>query len=219
MYFFVLVTLRLMGKREIGKLSVFDLVVSIMMAEIAVVVIEDPKLSLWRGVLPIGILMVTQIVLSYLSLKSKKVRELVEGKPALLIANGKILDEEMKKQRYSIDDLLTQLRDKNISAVSDVEFAILESSGKLSVFPKPAKQPVSKEDLDISGQDYHGLPVPVIEDGRIMSDNLHKINKDEKWLKKQIEKQGYDNVQDVYFASLDHTGKFFVDPKDKGRQD
>jgi len=206
-----------MGKREIGKLSVFDLVVSIMMAEIAVFVIEDPDLALSRAILPIIILMITQIILSYITLKSKKIRELVEGKPTVLIANGKILDEEMRKQRYTVDDLLTQLRDKNINNIADVEFAILETSGKLSVFPKPEHQPVSKKDLNLTGQgkDYYGLPVPLIADGRVMSKNLKKIKKDERWLQQEMVKQGYPKIEDVYFASVDHTGSFFIDPKDK----
>lgn len=214
MYFFVLVTLRLMGKREIGKLSIFDLVVSIMMAEIAVFVIEDPKISLIRGIVPIIALMLTQIMLSYITLKSKKVRELVEGEPSVLIADGKIRDEEMKKQRYTIDDLLTQLREKNINNIADVEFAVLETSGKLSVFSKPKRLPVTKEDMKINGQEYHGLPLPVVADGRIMSKNIQKINKDQKWLEEELAKHGYKDIRKVYFASIDHKGEFYIDPKD-----
>lgn len=214
-YFFVLIVLRLMGKREIGKLSVFDLVVSIMMAELAIVVIENPEISMLRGILPIIVLMLTQIILSYVTLKSKKIRDLVEGSPAVLIANGKIRDGEMRKQRYTVDDLLVQLREKNISNVSDVEFAILETSGKLSVFPKPSQLPATKEDLNIQGQDYYGLPITVISDGRTMSQNLKKINKDDQWLKKEIAKHGYNQIEEVYFASIDHTGKMFIDPKDR----
>lgn len=214
-YFFVLIVLRLMGKREIGKLSVFDLVVSIMMAELAIVVIENPEISMLRGILPIIVLMLTQIILSYVTLKSKKIRDLVEGSPAVLIANGEIRDDEMRRQRYTVDDLLVQLREKNISNVSDVEFAILETSGKLSVFPKPSQLPATKEDLNIQGQDYYGLPITVISDGRTMSQNLKKINKDDQWLKKEIVKHGYGKIEEVYFASIDHTGKMFIDPKDR----
>lgn len=215
MYFFVLITLRLMGKREIGKLSLFDLVVSIMIAEIAIFIIEDPKMSIIRGILPILALVITQIGLSYLTLKSKKIRELVEGKPSILIANGRIRDNEMAKQRYTIDDLLTQLREKNIGNIADVEFAILETSGKLSVFPKPANSPETKEeDLNISGQDYYFLPVPLIADGRVMSKNLHKINKDRIWLKNKLSEYGHNNIEDIYFASVDHKGEFYIDPKD-----
>jgi len=217
MYFFVLVSLRLMGKREIGKLSVFDLVVSIMMAEIAVMVIEDTKIPIMNGIVPILALMLTQIILSYIALKSKKVRDLVEGKPALLIEDGLIKEGEMKKQRYTIDDLLLQLREKNINNVADVEFAILETSGKLSVFPKPEQLPVTKGDLNIKGEKYLGLPVPLIADGRILSKNLTKVKKDQKWLEKKLAKKGY-KITDVYFASLDHKGELFLDPQDNIEQ-
>lgn len=214
MYFFVLIVLRLMGKREIGKLSIFDLVVSIMMAEIAVFVIEDQEAPLSKAIVPILTLMITQIVISYISLNSKKIRELVEGKPTVLIEKGKIKDNEMKKQRYTIDDLLTQLREKNINNLADVEFAILETSGKLSVFPKPAQLPVTKQDLKIKGGNYNGLPIPLVADGRIMSKNLKRINKNEEWLERQLSSHGYNNVRKVYFASLDDNGSFFIDPKD-----
>ena len=215
MYFIVLVVLRLMGKREIGKLSIFDLVVSIMMAEIAVMVIEDTKIPLSKGIVPIITLMLTQIILSYITLKSKKVRDLVEGQPAVLIANGKIRDTEMAKQRYTVDDLITQLREKNISRIADVEFAILETSGKLSIFPKPAQLPATKEDLEIKDRDYGGIPMPIIEDGRILSSSLQKINKDEKWLIKKIKEHGIHDVHQIFFASVDNKGEFFIDLKDK----
>ena len=215
MYFIVLVVLRLMGKREIGKLSIFDLVVSIMMAEIAVMVIEDTKIPLIKGIVPIITLMLTQIILSYITLKSKKIRDIVEGQPAVLIANGKLRDNEMAKQRYTVDDLITQLREKNINRIADVEFAILETSGKLSVFPKPAQLPATKEDLEIKDRDYGGIPMPIIEDGRILSSSLQKINKDEKWLIKKIKEHGIHDVHQIFFASVDNKGEFFIDLKDK----
>jgi len=213
MYFLVLVALRLMGKREIGKLSIFDLVVSVMMADIGIFIIEDPDMEISRAIVPILTLMLTQIMLSYITLKSKKIRELVEGEPALLISNGKINDEEMRKQRYTIDDLVTQLREKNIANVADVEFAILETSGKLSVFPKPSELPVTKGDLGID-EIYSSLPLPLVADGRVMSKNLKKIDKDNNWLNNQILMHGYNNVKEIYFASIDHKGNFYIDPKD-----
>lgn len=214
-YFSVLIVLRLMGKREIGKLSIFDLVVSIMMADLAVLTIEDENISVIRGMTPILVLMITQISLSYITLKNKKIRELVEGRPVILIKNGKIIDKEMDKQRYSIDDLLTQVREKGINSLDEVDMAILETSGKLSVFPKSSKLPVTKEDLNIVTNEYNGIPIPLVADGRTLSRNLRNIKKDELWLNKQLSKRGYKNINDVYYASIDATGKFFVDPKDR----
>lgn len=136
LYAVILLIFRLMGKREIGELSILDLVVYIMIAELAVVAIETPDSEILKNVLPMLLLMVVQIVLAILSLKSKTFRDVVDGKPTIIINKGKIDENAMRKQRYNFDDLLLQLREKDISKISDVEFAILESSGTLSVFEK-----------------------------------------------------------------------------------
>ncbi len=139
-YLIVLLVMRFMGKREIGKLSVFDLVISVMIAEIAVIVIEDTDRPLTDGLLPMALLMVIQIGLAYVSLKSRKLRLWFDGKPTVIIEQGKLNSEAMRKQRYNLDDLMVQLRENQIPTVADVEFAILETSGKLSVIPKEKQQ-------------------------------------------------------------------------------
>jgi uncharacterized membrane protein YcaP (DUF421 family) len=136
LYAVILLIFRLMGKREIGELSILDLVVYIMIAELAVVAIETPDSNILKNVLPMLLLMVVQIVLAILSLKSKTFRDVVDGKPTIIINKGKIDENAMRKQRYNFDDLLLQLREKDIAKISDVEFAILESSGTLSVFER-----------------------------------------------------------------------------------
>ncbi|WP_442951157.1 DUF421 domain-containing protein [Paenibacillus sp. 481] len=134
MYFTVFVVLRLMGKREIGKLSIFDLVISIMIAEIAVFVIDETDRPLWEGFVPIAVLVVIQISLAHLTLKSRKLRHLFDGGPSIIIANGHLNRDEMRKQRYNLDDLMLQLREQGIENPGDVQYAILESTGKLTVF-------------------------------------------------------------------------------------
>ena len=138
-YFVVFLMLRIMGKREIGKLSLFDLVISIMIAEIAVFVLEDAKKPLMVWILPMGTLVLIQVVIAYITLKSRTIRVLFDGKPSVLINKGMIDREEMKKHRYNLDDLMLQLRQNKIMNVADVEFAILEPSGKLSVVEKRQK--------------------------------------------------------------------------------
>ncbi|MGU3472989.1 DUF421 domain-containing protein [Paenibacillus sp. D51F] len=135
-YFVVFLIMRLMGKREIGKLSVFDLVISFMIAEIAVLVIEDTKKPLIEGIVPMAVLMIIQVLIAYIGMKNRKLRLLFDGKPSVIIADGKLNQKEMKKQRYNLDDLMLQLRENQVARVADVEFAILETSGKLSVIPK-----------------------------------------------------------------------------------
>ena len=216
-YFFVLVALRVMGKREIGKLSIFDLVVSIMIAEISAVSLQDTKLPIWHGAFVIVMLVLLQIGVAFLSLKSRRMHDLIEGKATVLIAKGKINDSEMKRTRYSMNDLLMQLREKNISRVADVEFAILETSGKLSVFPKAEKQPVTPSDLSVVTSPLE-MATSLIVDGQIDYDKLTAIQKSPRWLLEQLTMLGYHSPQEVFYAGWD--GKtLHVDRLDNKSQD
>ncbi len=197
LYFIILIIFRLMGKREIGELSILDLVVFIMLAEIAVIGIENTKDPLFHTVLPMLVLLIIQLSLAYISLKSERIRHLIDGKPTIIIHRGKIDEKAMAKQRYNYDDLLMQLREKDIQHLSDVEFAILEPSGKLSVFQKEGK----------SNSDFTW---PIILDGEIQQDGLHKIDKDEHWLKKELRDRGYMDVSDISFCSFEK-GTFHID--------
>ncbi|MBE3596830.1 MAG: DUF421 domain-containing protein [Hydrogenibacillus sp.] len=214
MYAFILVILRIMGKREIGKLSVFDLVVSIIIAEIAALTIDDTKMPLYKGLAPIGLLAAVQIAFSYASMKSRRFRELVDGKPSLVIEKGKIRDEEMRRHRYNIDDLLMQLREKDIADVGEVEFAYLEPTGKLSVIKKRSKRPVTNEDLGRNVPE-DGLLLPLIVDGAVIQDNLARLGKNEWWLKQQLHRFGSTDFSRVVFAGADETGRFYVDYRDE----
>ncbi|MBO2533459.1 MAG: hypothetical protein CW342_11340 [Thermoactinomycetaceae bacterium] len=216
-YFFVLIVMRLMGKREIGKLSVFDLVVSIMIADLAVISIENGDRPLVHGILPIATLMVTQIGLSYLSLKNRTIRHLVDGKPAVLIKNGRIQVREMARNRYNLDDLMAQLREKGIDNVADVEFAILETSGKLSVFPKEGKKPVSKEDLfPLQSAKPSPMPVFLIVEGRVVEEGLKQIGRDRLWLEQEVRRRGHRGVEEIFLATIDSRGRLHLDGRDDG---
>ncbi|KEO82244.1 membrane protein [Tumebacillus flagellatus] len=212
-YFVILASMRLMGKREIGQLSVFDLVVSVMIAEVAAMTLESEKMPIMRGVVIVALLVVLQISMSWLTLKSVTLRSIVEGKPTLLIANGKIRDDEMRRTRYSLSDLMTQLREKDIATVSDVEFAILETTGKLSVFPKAEKRPVTPEDLGLTVP-RTGLPLPLIVDGTVMDGNLEKIGQTRFWLKNELQKYGHSEFRKIFYCSIDNQGSLFIDPKE-----
>ncbi|GFN33599.1 DUF421 domain-containing protein [Paenibacillus xylaniclasticus] len=135
-YLVVFLVMRFMGKREIGKMSVLDLIISFMIAEIAVIVIEDTSRSMWHGVFPMALLMVIQIIISFIAMKNRKIRLLFDGKPSIIVQNGKLNRSVMRKGRYNLDDLMLQLRENGVSTVGDVDFAILETSGKLSVIKK-----------------------------------------------------------------------------------
>ncbi|MBP2240553.1 uncharacterized membrane protein YcaP (DUF421 family) [Cytobacillus eiseniae] len=201
LYIIIMVIFRTMGKKELGQLSTVDLVVSIMIAEMAALAIEDPKSKLFTNILPMLILMVIQMSFSFATLKSKKLRDLVDGKPSIIINNGQIDEEVMKKHRYNFDDLLLQLRGKDIRNISDVEFAILETTGELSVIKKEKKK---------KGK----MTVPLILDGIIQEANLIAINETNFWLRQQLRKRGYTDIQNISFCSFEN-GQFYIDLKDE----
>lgn len=215
-YLTVFAVMRIMGKREIGKLSVFDLVISIMIAEIAVFVIEDVKRPMLDGLVPMITLVVIQMTLAFISLKSRKVRTWIDGTPSVLIEKGQINRKEMEKQRYNLDDLLLQLRENKIANIADVEFAILEPSGKLTALTKQHLGPSSPSKTkagDMPNIRYEGLPLPLIMDGKVQDDNLQKLGKTRFWLKNQIQTKGAKDFRDVFFCSIDHRGHIFLDKK------
>lgn len=201
-----------MGKREIGKLSVFDLVVSIMIAEVAAVSLDMDE-PMMRGLTIVALFVGMQILVAYLSLRSHRLRQLVEGRPTYIIKDGKINDKEMRNTRYTMSDLLTQLREKNIASVSDVEVALLETTGKLSVFPKEGKLPVTREDLGIEVGKF-SLPTALIVDGKLMDKNLQQINKDKQWLEEEIRNYGYQRPEEIFFCSIDYKGKLYFDERE-----
>ncbi|CAM3937323.1 UPF0702 transmembrane protein YrbG [Mesobacillus thioparans] len=204
LYLLILVIFRLMGKREIGELSILDLVVYIMIAEMASLAIENTKDPLINTLLPISILVIIQITLAILSLKSKKFRDLVDGKPTIIINNGKIDEKAMRSQRYNFDDLLLQLREKDVGDIADVEYAILEPSGTLSIFQKNQG----------NQQDNSSLSLPLIIDGEVQEDNLDMIDKSKSWMLEKLRKKGYEDPGDISFCSYQN-GKFYIDVKDK----
>lgn len=195
MYFFIILVYRIMGKKEVGQLSIVDLIVSILIAELVAIAIEG-KSNILIAVVPISILVIVQIVISYISLKSVKIRYLIDGKPTIIIKNGKLNFTEMSKIRYSLDDLITQLRLQGIKSVERVKYAILENNGSLSVF--------------LDDNDY---PMPIILDGVIDYQVLKDINKDYKWINNILEKNGLE-LKNVFYAFYAGKKVFIIERKD-----
>lgn len=195
-YLLIVLIFRLMGKREIGELGIIDLVVFIMIADIAVIAIERYNESFFKPMLPIGILVLIQIIFSHLSVKSRNFRKLVDGEPSIIIKDGKILEKQMKKQRYNFDDLLMQLRENNIRFISDVEFAILEPTGKLSVIKKEKNKT--------------GYTVGLIIDGELQEEKLSELNLNKEWLYDELNKRGIKNLKEISFCSYEN-GKLYID--------
>lgn len=182
LYFIIVISYRIMGKKEVGELSIIDLIVTILVAELAAICIEESKRSIFVSIIPILELVIIQIFLSYISIKNNKIRNFLDGKPSVIIKAGKVCFEQMTKLRYSLDDLISQLREKGIKSIEEVDYAILENSGTLSVFQKT--------------KDY---PMPIILDGVIDFEVLKEIKKDKLWIYKLLEKQNL-SLEDVFYA-------------------
>lgn len=217
--------LRIMGKREIGKLSLFDLVISIMIAEIAVFILEDPTKSVVDGLVPMFTLVAIQLILAYASLKNVTVRRWFDGSPSFMIEKGKINREEMRKHRYNLSDLLLQLRQSNVMSVAEVDYAILETTGKLTVVKKddphgkPRGRPKDQRKRTVGDQTiktnvrYTGIPLPLVMDGHVLDENLKRIGMTRFWLREQIAKRGAADEKDVFLCMIDQKGNLYVELK------
>ena len=194
-YIFIVFAYRLMGKREVGQLGIIDLIVSVLIAELVAISLDNTEMSIFMTIIPIILLVLCQIGMAFLSLNRKEIREVFEGKPSVIINNGKIQIKEMIKQRYNLDDLLTQLREKGIRSIDEVDYAILETSGKLSVFEKG------------NNKNY---PLPVILDGEIDYETLAQIKKDEQWLDKVLKERNL-VLDNVFYAFYKDKNLFIIE--------
>lgn len=210
----VVIGLKLMGKRQVGQLQPYELVIVILLSALAAIPMGNTGVPLLSGLFPIFTLIVAQVAISYLSLKSERAREIICGTPSVLIENGKIIEKELVRLRYNINDLLEQLRAKNMPNIADVEFAILETSGQLSVIPKSQRRPIVPEDMNLPTK-YEGLPVTLIVDGYLFRKNLGRINLSEEWLRSKLQEFGVMSFKEILFAHLDTEGKLLYQVKSK----
>ena len=213
LYLLVLITMRLMGKREIGQLQPFELAISIMIADLASVPMADIGIPLLSGIVPILGLLTLHLLISFINIKSIKAREIICGKPSILIANGRINEKALKKERFTINELEERLRGFSIPNIMDVEYAILETSGQITVIPKPGKRNTTPEDFNIMPID-EGLPYDLIIDGMVMNDNLKKIGKNVEWLNDEVKKYNA-KPKDVLIMTINNKGKVYCQLKDK----
>ena len=190
-----------MGKREIGQLGVVDLIISILIAELVAISIENFNDSILNAIIPILILVLIEILLAFLSIKFKSIRVFFDGKPSIIIKNGKINYQEMVKQRYSLDDLLLQLRQNSIKSIEDIEYAFLEHNGKLSIFPYNCLH---------TNTNY---PMPLIIDGKVQEETLININRNHNWLH-QVLTNNKLKISDVFYAFYKRKKLFIVKKSD-----
>lgn len=198
-YFFILLLYRIMGKREVGQLGIIDLIVSILIADLAVISIENYDKSMLYTLIPISILAILQLILAFVSLKMPKIRNFLDGNPSVIIKDGKINYKEMVKQKYNLDDLLIQIRDKGYRSIEEIEYAILENNGTLSVFN------YAKEKAP--------LPLPLILDSNIQTDTLKHLKKNEKWVYALLQKKNI-NINEVFYAFYKDKNIFIIKNSD-----
>ena len=213
LYIIVLIVTRLMGKREIGQMQPFEFVIALMIANLATIPMSAVGISIFEGIIPILGLLTIHLIITLFNMKSLKFRCIVCGKPAILVRKGKIDEDALEKERFTVNELEVRLREKDVFNLADVEYVILETNGEITVILKPEKRVVTVEDLEIENK-YTGIPYNLVLDGQVMYDNLNILGKDYEWLEKQLKKFKI-RPENALIVTLDGKGKIFCQEKSK----
>ena len=217
LYLLLMVGLRLMGKRQIGELEPSELVLTLIISDLAAVPMQDFGIPLVNGVFPIVILLCLSMVLSFINLKSVRFRAILCGKPAIIIQNGRLVQQAMNKTRLTIDELYEQLRGQGITDLKSVKYAILETNGKISALLYTSESPVTPKVLGTQVKDDTLLPILLINDGRVMTDNLRASGRDMAWLDGQLKVRGLSSPREVFFLTVDESGRVEFAKKEASR--
>ena len=203
LYILIMVGLRLLGKRQIGELEPSELVLTMMLSDLATVPMQDFGIPLLSGIIPICTLLALSLLMSQLSLQSLRFRDMVCGKPSVLIREGVIQQQAMRQNRYTLDELLEELREQGYGDLQEVKYAILENSGQLSILPWAKYAPVTAEQLGLEVREEGSLPTVLINDGQVLTKKLQQLGKDTAWLTKVLSEQGFSSPRDVFLLSVD----------------
>lgn len=217
LYFLIIVGLRLTGKRQIGQLEPIELVLTMTLSDLASVPMQDFGIPLLSGVIPIVTLLALSTLLSWCSMRNIRFRSLACGEPAIVICNGKLQQDIMQQNRLTLDEILEELRIQGISDITTVKYAVLETSGQLSVLLYAAEQPATPQQLGVSVEDDVTLPTVLINDGRLLAKNLKKVGLNDKWLFKQLEEKHITRTQDVFFMTVDENRQVVLVEKEKSK--
>ncbi len=212
-YTALILAIRLMGKRQIGQMEPSEFVVAMLVADLAAIPMQNNGIPLVNGLVPILTVMGLELILSHLSLKSIRLRKLLCGKPVILIDNGKIIQENLRRTQVTLDELSGHLREKDVLDIQTVQFAILETNGNLSVFPYPAEQPASARDAGVKASRQY-LPITVVSDGKLLSDNLKRAKKDGAWLHRVLRERNA-TLEGTWLLTVDDSGHVYYIPKEK----
>lgn len=213
LYVLIIAGIRLMGKRQVGELEPSELVLALIIADLAAVPMQDFGIPLIAGIIPILTLLSVTMLISVLSMKSIRFRALLCGRPSIIVENGKLHQREMQKNRFTVDELMEELRMKGFTDITTIKYAILETNGQLSVLPYADQKPPTAQDLGLSPEEA-GLPIVIINDGRVLEHNLKTRGYDRNWLEKQLHAHGVKKTEDVYLLTADEQGQVYFARKE-----
>ncbi len=217
LYIVIMLSLKAMGKRQIGQLQPFELVVILVISEMASIAMESINVPILSSIIPIITLTVLQITIALLSLKSEKMRRTFCGTPSIVVKNGEIMETEMRFQRMNVNDLLEQIRAKGYFDLAEIEYAIMETNGQLSVMPRADKRPLQPSDIKLT-IDHEKPAVTLVLDGQLNKKHLQEMGYNEEWLGKKLKAHNINNISDIFFASIDISGNLFCQLKEKDPQ-
>ena len=215
LYVVLITVIRLMGKRQIGQMEPSEFVVTMLVANLASIPMQDSDIPLASGLVPILTVLGVELVFSALSLRSIFVRKLLCGKPVILIENGTILQENLRKTRVTLDELTGHLREKDVLDISSVQYAILETNGNLSVFPYPKERPASAKDAGIQARKQY-IPLTIVSDGKLLTENLQKAGKDQRWLERVLRNNNAD-LPSTWLLTVDGSDKILFYRKEAAK--
>ena len=213
LYFAILISMRIMGKRQLGEMEISEFIVAALIADLAATPLQDIGIPLLNGLVPIIIMFCFEIIIAGLNMRSVKLRKLTYGRPEIIIRNGRIIREAMQKNRFTLDELMQELRAQGLTDTAQVEYAVLETNGQLSIILKSGDQPVTASQMGVDGDDVSYAHI-IINEGRILDNNLKLLGRDRRWLASELKRQNFKSADEVYVLTLSENGNVFCQAKE-----
>ena len=213
LYFAILISMRIMGKRQLGEMEISEFIVAALIADLAATPLQDIGIPLLNGLVPIIIMFCFEIIIAGLNMRSVKLRKLTYGRPEIIIRNGRIIREAMHKNRFTLDELMQELRAQGLTDTAQVEYAVLETNGQLSIILKSGDQPVTASQMGVVGDDVSYAHI-IINEGRILDNNLELLGRDRRWLANELKRQNLRSADEVYSLTLSENGSVFCQAKE-----
>ena len=205
--------MRIMGKRQLGEMEISEFIVAALIADLAATPLQDIGIPLLNGLVPIIIMFCFEIIIAWLNMRSVKLRKLTYGRPELIIRDGRIIREAMRKNRFTLDELMQELRAQGLTDTAQVEYAVLETNGQLSIILKSGDQPATASQMGVVGDDVSYAHI-IINEGRILDNNLELLGRDRRWLSNELKRQNFRSADEVYILTLSESGRVFCQAKE-----